>query len=290
MKRRLRNLSTRQKDLKVLNPIMRKVRENLDEKYELVWISQGDGLSDKQVALLLGGEDIFDSKEFADLEEWIDGSRYERAIEVIKEILDDNEFDILDNHPDELDELRFEVTDRDQSDPYTGLVRETRYLLMRYDVDVAVGTDWSSSEQELAEQAEDLANTLGFASDPTVANLIASGLLPEAGYGGHAWILFYASVAQMWEAVQAYHGLRAEDRPHAKITFTTPYLLVLDALNGAGFDLELPVDVTLPFTPQRLTTDAGAPGYSWDDVAGVVKSAYSAEVSFEGLTPTPVEV
>lgn len=285
MKRRLRKLTTEQRRLKELNPILRKVRENLADSYHLVYIDQGDRLTPKQVAALLRGENAYQSDDLTDLDEWESEARYRGAVEVIKEILYEEEWEILDANPIELSELRCEIEERDVSDPYGDMLRQTGSLLYRYDVEVDVNTTWASNDEELADQADELAEALGYAPGHTVKDLIESDLLPEASYGGHAWILFYIDVEEMWKATIAYDQVPEEKRAEVKITFTRPWLLVLDKLNGSGHDVRLPVDVTLPFDPARLTTDDDGNGYSWDSIAGLVKSAYGTEVTFQGLKP-----
>lgn len=70
------------------------------------------------------------------------------------------------------------------------------------------------------------------------------------------------------------------------ITFTDPHILLIDTMSGSGADTQLfgTMSVTVPAAPEEndqttFYTDAGAPGYGWDDVAGVHKPGYRTAVA-----------
>ena len=81
------------------------------------------------------------------------------------------------------------------------------------------------------------------------------------------------------------------------ITFTDPHVLLIDTMSGSGADTQLfgTMSVTVPAAPEEndqttFYTDAGAPGYGWDDVAGVHKPGYRTAVTVtEEPTAAPVE-
>jgi hypothetical protein len=81
------------------------------------------------------------------------------------------------------------------------------------------------------------------------------------------------------------------------VTFTNPHVLLIDTMSGSGADTQLfgTMSVTVPAAPEEndhktFYTDAGAPGYGWDDVAGVHKPGYRTPVTVtEEATEAPVE-
>jgi hypothetical protein len=82
------------------------------------------------------------------------------------------------------------------------------------------------------------------------------------------------------------HNDVADPAPGAtdkKLTFTDPTVLLIDSMNGSGYETKVygQVVVDVPVTPERKSfyTDANAPGYGWDDAAGVVHSTYRTPVA-----------
>ena len=70
------------------------------------------------------------------------------------------------------------------------------------------------------------------------------------------------------------------------VTFTDPHILLIDTMSGSGADTQLfgTMSVPVPAAPEEndqktFYTDAGAPGYGWDDVAGVHKPGYRTAVA-----------
>ncbi|MFD0046993.1 hypothetical protein ACFVGV_17565 [Pseudarthrobacter scleromae] len=72
------------------------------------------------------------------------------------------------------------------------------------------------------------------------------------------------------------------------LEFAKPHLLLIDKWNGSGYDtvLPAPLEKTLAKPAEdgseaprtgRVYLDDSGDGYSWDDVCGVVKSAYGGD-------------
>lgn len=80
------------------------------------------------------------------------------------------------------------------------------------------------------------------------------------------------------------------------VTFTDPNVLLIDTMSGSGYDTKLfgAVSVPVPAAPEEndkktFYTDAGAPGYGWDDVAGVHKPGYRTAVTVKAEEETAEE-
>ncbi|MEX5258002.1 hypothetical protein [Kocuria arenosa] len=94
----------------------------------------------------------------------------------------------------------------------------------------------------------------------------------------------------------------APDQEDKAVTFTDPHVLLIDTMSGSGADAQLfgTMSVPVPAAPEEndqttFYTDSGAPGYGWDDVAGVHKPGYRTVVTVtvepsEDLAEEPASV
>lgn len=267
--------------------------EAIPEKVELVFVQYDDGLTDEQIQKQLNGEAPWDD---ADLDEFQSDQSYEGAIAVIDEYVDADDIEVLKSDTDPIgkfDELRLEVQDRDQSDPFSDLLRRTSDRCFRYYIGVDSSVTWQSDEAEIQENVNAIAEAIG--ADPVEHFDTIRAMLVE-GQDGPVYVYWYGDVEQLVKACNNYDGTVATDGHDAvkaqTITWTTPYLLVLNGLQGSGMDAAFPGTVTLPFNRENLKLDAKGigNGYSWDDVAGMVRSAYACEVTItETNTNEPTE-
>lgn len=263
--------------------ILDKVKTETEGKtYTLTYIAHDDQLDPKQVAGLLRGENPYESSLFSDLEQYADDAAYDGAIEELKDILDLDEYAILDDpeNGDAKDEARSMVQDNDSSDMITDTFKNTQDLLMRYNLDLDVNTNYSSGEDDYTEQIAAIIEHLALAQDHPVRGQLME-LLANAPYGGRLWVLWFGSPYQVAEqAMQAQKARMGEGVKPATITFGAgAHLLVLDQWNGSGFTEELGAPLTVAFNSEKITTDADGNGYGWDQIAGVHQPAYAADVT-----------
>lgn len=264
--------------------ILEKVKAEMPDQVQLVYAGRGEELTPEQVRVLLKGENPWEADEFSFLEDAECESRYEGAVAVLKDILTEEEFETLEGSPEQLDEARGLVEEHDESDLITDIHRETPDMLIRYDLEVDVDTNYASTEREYECQADEILGALGFPEDHPIRAEIVGSLLPHASYGGRLWLMWSQSTYELEKASRPYQTARHGDVvPKANLNLPCASLLVLDRLNGSGFEIEIeaPYEIVVPFDPANLTIDTGP--YSWSDIAGgVSRGAYAADAK---ITP-----
>lgn len=260
--------------------------EALPDKVQLVFVDYREELSDEQIQKQFNGEAPWDD---SDLDEWHSENRYQGAIETIKEYVDADDIEILRSDTstpiDKFDELRFEVEERDTSDPFADILRHTPHKLMRYAIGVESSVQWNSSEEEIEENVQAIYTALGLdpvlpAAEMAKAAEAIRGMLTE-GYDGPVYVYWYGDVEPLIKAANNYTGDTEGTVKAQTITWDSPALLVLNGMQGSGMDTAFPWKVTLPFNRDNLKLDARGigNGYSWEEVCGPVPSAYACEVT-----------
>lgn len=246
--------------------------------------SFGEGLNPKQVDILLRGDNEWDFPEFSYIDEAVSDERYTSAISEIKDILDDDEYEAL-GDADLLDEARFAIEERDTSDMIDSLLRATGSVLVRYDLGVPVDTDYTSSDEDRREMALTIVAALGVVirnEEPHEALITAIIDILIESQDGEAYMFWYADVAELVKAARPFQQARFTEKspaPPATITFENVELLVLNRSGGSGYSARLPGAFTITFDATKLVTDEGDDGYSWNDVAGLVASAFKGDVT-----------
>ncbi len=267
--------------MRTVEEIKQNVIDQLADKYELVCIDYDDQLMDEQIVLLLAGDNPFDSKAFADFDEWVDDCCYDAALSVIGDLCEDGEYEILKRDSDALDGIRLTIRERDVSDPFGDLLKATGDRLFRYDLgyDLADGS-WAWADEEYEVAALEIAEAAGL--NPDNGDLLRElwSLVAESTDGGRLYVLWSGDVAQAVDLASAVEGTPEHDNP-GTVTFVEPHLLVLNSWNGSGSEVRVEGNVTLPIVPRRVQLDAAkiGGGYSWTDVAGPVTSAYGCDVT-----------
>lgn len=241
----------------------------LDEHYRFDYIDQGDELTDKQLQMLLDGEELYEDDHF---DEWESDRRHLDTQYVIDDLLSPEQRDLLDGR---IEDLRQEIYDRDTGDLGQQLLHATGCKLVRFDLEHTVDPyPWNAEQEELNERAEGIAEALHL--DPTTEQReLLHNLVVEASYGGRLYAFCYLDGE---EALKLATG--GGEQPET-VTFTPARIVVLDHLNGSGSEIELD-SITVPWSPQRVTLDARGIGfgYSWDEVCGLHKPYYRCEFSF----------
>ena len=233
----------------------------LNDMYFLVDIDYRDELSDEDCQNLLDGkpEEVEER-----LEEYISDSRYRGAKFGIELITTEEERDLLDEHG-LLDELRFEVQDRDVSDPIGDMLRNTPGKLLTVDLDHDVPDYTMCGDEEFDQILADIAEAAGIelgANRDALAELVGN-----ASYGGRLKVIWYGGVDEALGATRA--------------AWTDPMLLIHGSWNGSGMDARVKGTVTRDLKPGDVRLDVLSPGYSWTKTACPSESAYRTSVEFD---------
>jgi hypothetical protein len=167
-----------------------------------------------------------------------------------------------------------ECQERDASDPFGELLSATPGPMVRY----SLGHDvepypWLEDDDELEERAQAIAEAAGI--DFAVNRDACRSLVVEASYGGALCVLHRSDLGDLLPVLD---GGRA--------TFTDPFLVVYDGLNGSGSMEEVKGTVSIDrLSRESVRHDAGR--YSWsDDIAGLVHSCAETRVSFSSELDT----
>lgn len=237
-----------------------RLMENLDERYDLVYVSYDDELTSEQVEY--AAQDDIERLQDS-IEEWESDSRYIAAGWHFEDILERTSQDFEHHYPgligyingfDYEETVRQEIMDRDQSDPITALAKQTGLTLMRVFVeeatlngpqDVLDMLGWEATEKNVTELEEALAN----AWDPRVVQLVFA-VEPEK-------LLAYGNT----------------------VTVTNPAVWISTG-SGDGWCTDT-LEGSYTFERSRLHTDKHGPGYDWNETAGVFASSYEAKITIE---------
>lgn len=255
---------------------------NLDEGYDLCYVDQGDKLMSDQIDAVVAGdwESLWESNE-----EWYSdnrrhGAEYhaeEETKDVIRSwaIRDQRDYDDLYEEfkdTEEWDEVILAIQDRDTSDPYRDLAKRSGRVLMRQ---VIAGEDDAISFRRptpteviawLKEYAEPGTVLKRNKHNLDVVRATLNETSPEHGYV-MGMIVYAADVSDLYDLGDVEY-----------VDIVNPYLYLGNYYQGDGFCSEEPLDATFRVKRKDLRTDKGAPGYGWDEVAGVVTSYYEADI------------
>jgi hypothetical protein len=274
------------------------------EPLDLRFVQYDDQLSKEQIGMILSGQwnDVED-----DVDENFGDHAYEEAVRIATAELEtavqegsfDREWDELD--PDEQDAARYAVYERDESDPLKDLLRNTRPQLMRtslgqpagrlQDPRFASGRHLDHGGLQARQKAiEDVLKEAGVDTSAEGVKEAIDDLITEGPYDWHEGVqldvIFYSDVADVVPST------RSDSDPEAGkekvLEFAKPHVLLIDKWNGSGYDTVLPTPLKktlakpsedgseVPPTGRVYLDDSGD-GYSWDDVCGLVKSAYGGD-------------
>jgi hypothetical protein len=258
--------------------VLRKALAALPKTVTLYYTSRSDdGLSNEQLQRIFDG-DIEGVESELDEYGW---EHVEYNIDyAIKEVLPDAaDRDLLGDFPDLELELRTAIQERDDSKgPLLEQLAVTNGKLMRYylDYDLEPGS-WSWEADAVEKAMAEIAEAAGIeveANRDTLWSLVA-----EATYGGSLYVIWYDDPEDV--VMSVLNGQWGNSHVATTISWTDPQLVVLDSMNGSGMDGEVKGTVTKPFDPEKLSMDGKTRGYgyTWDDTASVVHSAYRCPVT-----------
>lgn len=254
-----------------LDAIAARVEAALDEHYTLVWAAYDDQFSEEQLAEMF--TEGTDPESFMD---WYSDAARDAAQEVIHALVPDPHEWVEFHHSEQIDELRITIEERDNSEVFDQLLRNTGSVLLRYAVTEDEEFDlepdsWRWDEAEVnaaARKLGDLLPGVDFTFLPELRELVQN-----ATYGGTLYVLWYGDVDEVVKA-------SFDDATPRTITWTDPSVVCLDRYNGSGHDVQLKgLTLTLPWSRERITPDSQGFGYGWDQVCGLNKGAYRNEIT-----------
>jgi uncharacterized protein YfiM (DUF2279 family) len=277
----------------------------LPDKTELAYVDYRDELDNADLAKLLAGDE---QSVFERIAEAYDESRDSGIEYLLGEALNKRQAARVRDNSDAWLHFSGECLERDESDPLGDLIDNSNRKMIRFKLRPVRGGNgggycgdpayigngyampedsWSWSDARVTREARKLALAAGI---PYAANREPlRDLVNNATYGGLLHVLAYVEFSDVWKAVS---WVLRDDGSRARITFTDPTLLLLDSLNGSGFDAEVSGQVVIEFGKSdlgevmALDHKGAGTGYSWsDDIAGVSYSAFKADPKIELLPP-----
>ncbi|GAA4034355.1 hypothetical protein GCM10023063_17930 [Arthrobacter methylotrophus] len=266
----------------------------------LRYVSYDDRLTEDQMNMILSGQ-WTDAEN--DVDENFADNAYEEAITIARTEIDeaveagtfDREWDDLD--PDEQDEARHAVEERDDSDPIKDLLRNTPDQLMRTSLGQPAERlsepRWASGHRmddggftARHDAVAALLKDAGMNADAPEVREAIEELINEGPYDWHEAVdLDLIWYGPLEDAVPTPRGESPETDGSKVLEFATPHVLLIDRMNGSGHEVTIPAPLKRTLTrvgyddgeaPRtgRAYLDSNAGGYGWDSVAGVYKPAY----------------
>lgn len=286
--------------------MVEKLRTFIPEKTDLYYVAYDEQLSKDQMMMMLAGDA---SAAYDDYDESAGDYRYDQAREEVADALrtaqlrHETDIAIEDLSSDEADELIQLALENDQSDPIKDLSRNTSPQLMRArlsapDWQKDLGNAWSGHsiygtsendetkalEQSRYQAIENVLKASGIdTADPENQEAIRD-LVSEGPYDWHESVdLDIIFAADIENASASHEGETA-------LEFTNPHVVLIDRNNGSGYDAQfkgaakktIPAAENINSKTDRVFLDKGdIGGYGWDEVCGLVTSAYKTDVNRE---------
>lgn len=234
---------------------MKDFKDYLEKDYELVWLDYRESLDENPelVEKIARAGDLTPLYEDRILES-IDEERWESASEEAKNVVKKM---IEDGAPEEeanemMDEIVYEIEDRDKSNPYMELVKRTKVTFF-ISLGMEISEPWSKSDEELDEEVKQAMEFFETDNEDTKKGL--SELFSEAG--GILRIYFTASLDELLdENIKSIHldGI-------VSVGVINPY-------EGSGYVNYVEFDnVKIPFKRENLFVDR-AEKWGWAEISG----------------------
>lgn len=220
----------------------------MDKSYHLVYVDRGDGLNAGQMPEALKA---IKAQDYSPLDESIcefvwDSEEYglKYAMDELKNEIassfdcdEDRAQDFIDRH---YDLLRDEIQDRDTSSPLGDLLRNTGDVIFTYDLET--GVDGYGAEDD---ELRNVKRALKIAARDKSYDGRLRELIANASYGGNLVVFFAANIEDMLEIGTA-----------NVVTFSDPYIAIVDYLNGSGHDVQLKgLTLRVKYSPDNLDMD-----------------------------------
>jgi len=273
--------------------------------YELVGVQYDDNFNDNKEVInaFLGG----DQDAISDFLIGIDSSDelMDSVIAVANDVLSKHGMNWNDLDDDEQDEIREEIQDKDTSDIYGGLLRNTSDQLVTYNIENVIDalskqldfnndddadkrnflTDGSQDNfDERVDFVEKYLDSLGFDLSGEDAQNNLRSLVANGNYDWHEGVqmgfTFSAGIQDL--NIGEYDVETSTMKEEREITFTnTVNFGMIDRYNGSGWVEEFPVKANgVSFTADKgkpVELDSSTNGYGWGEIVGGV-SGMGADV------------
>lgn len=249
----------------------------LDDKYELVYVSQGDQLTDQQVAALVENnhEKLWDLTAEFEMENRDNG--IDAAIEsAVNQVVSDWErqdgedySDLRDRFMDSehLESLREAISERDEGDWPRELASATPDVLLR----INVLDEDDAYSHEPVEAAEALTR-VGLPVNDSNLRIMRETLAnasPE-----------FSSLMAYWIVGADVEAIYLMPSDTTDVLITNPHLFFGNPLAGSGFISEEPFEGVVKVAREDLRTDQAAFGYGVDSLyGGLNASSFSATLT-----------
>lgn len=215
----------------------------LDKEYDLCYVNYKDCIEDPKThqEIINNGYPEWDSTS-----DWMCDNQWDAANEIMKELF--NEVDIEDDE----DDIRMEIMERDISNPFKQLIKNTRSIAVYYEL----GLETSGIYQDGDNPDEDIKAILKLLKTNKKHESYKNIQLmcDQASYGGSLAFIFDAELEDFYED-------SSKDKKY--ITFKDPYLAIIDRWNGSGDFTKIKGEFTLPNDRKQLIVDEAAEGYSF---------------------------
>lgn len=264
--------------------VLEACKGNLDTEYDLTYVDQGDKLTDEQVGYVVAAEweALWESNHEWESDNRRDGAEY-HAKEVLSDTLEqwvrleritEEEADEAEDdfkYSSEWDLLLEDIEQRDKSDVWRALADRTPAVLMRHvlaDEDSSLYGNHSPTAvwKWLRDHCEE-----GSTFKRTKHNLdVIRDVITEAMHSlsySMGMLVYAADVGDLYKMGDV-----------EWVEVVNPFLYIGNYYNGDGWCSEEPLQGTFRIRRKDLRTDASAPGYGWNEVAGVYTSPYEVEV------------
>lgn len=250
---------------------------------DLVHVEYDDRLTDEQVAGVVSGD--WDEVDNDDFDEWVAEATVSAAREIIKEtasdilrrMITDGTLD-EDEDPDvitddfewsaEWDDVRFWLEDHDPSDPLRTLAGHTPDPLVQWVPEHTISIDVDDEEESAVEVSRALSEVGLPCSQHNVEAMYSA--MGNCFGPTQLRVLFTVDLSELL------------DHSVTEVRLKDPILLLLNPYEGSGMDTaNMRGKITVPRDEIRLDS---ALGYgSWDNIAGVVTSAYTVDTEYVRL-------
>lgn len=263
-----------------------------------VYIDYRDKLSDEQVDMILAGRD---DEAYEDVEHFFDDAAHAGEREIVSEALSDAGCDLIysDLDYDDYDLIVDYIRDVDSNKTaYDQLMDARQPTLTRSrlgePLSYTEGNSFNDSDPGVAYQAR---------VDGLRARMAQFGLDPDLPENVEAAEYMVSEGPDYWHEGVTLDVIVQAERPkdlapaygrERKVRIQDPHLLLIDPTRGTGADAKVRGDLVVPIDSsetieehsgigQRFFRDGSGSiyggGYGWDDTAGVIHSAYAADIT-----------
>ena len=234
---------------------MKDFKDYLEKDYELVWLDYRDSLDgDPELVEKIAKAGNLEPLYEDGISESIDEERWESASEIAKNVVEKMiEDGVLEDEANEtMDEIIYEIEDRDKSNPYMELVKRTEVTFFM-SLGMEIAEAWSKDDETLEEEIEWAMDFFGTKDKETEEGLRA--LFSESG--GILRIYFSANLEDLLNG--NIKSIKLDG--YCSVGVVNPY-------EGSGYVEEIMFNnVLIPFKRENLFVDK-AEKWGWSEMSG----------------------